>query len=185
MPPRKRVLAMVKIQLDAGAATPAPPVGTALGPHGVQTMEFCKQYNAATESQRGTVVPVDITIYEDRTFTFVLKTPPTPVLLRQAAGHRQGVGDLGPRAGGDGHRRPAGRDRQGQAARPQHRRPRGGQAPGGGHGPLDGHRRRRLTGHGTTPSDRRHDPARQEVHSRRSARSTARSCTASSRRSTW
>ena len=60
MPPRKRVLAKVKIQLDAGSATPAPPVGTALGPHGVQTMEFCKQYNAATESQRGTVVPVDI-----------------------------------------------------------------------------------------------------------------------------
>ncbi|MHB1583011.1 MAG: 50S ribosomal protein L11 [Acidimicrobiales bacterium] len=90
MPPRKRVLTVVKIQLQAGAATPAPPVGTALGPHGVQTMEFCKQYNAATESQRGTVVPVEITIYEDRTFTFVLKTPPTPVLLRQAAGLEKG-----------------------------------------------------------------------------------------------
>src|SRR6202034_216106 len=90
MPPRKRVLATVKIQLDAGSATPAPPVGTALGPHGVQTMEFCKQYNAATESMRGTVVPVDITIYEDRTFTFVLKTSPTPVLLRQAAGVSKG-----------------------------------------------------------------------------------------------
>ncbi len=72
MPPKKKVLAVVKIQLEAGSATPAPPVGTALGPHGVQTMEFCKQYNAATESQRGTVVPVDITIYEDRTFSFVL-----------------------------------------------------------------------------------------------------------------
>jgi large subunit ribosomal protein L11 len=71
-------------------ATPAPPVGTALGPHGVQTMEFCKQYNAATESQRGTVIPVDITIYEDRTFSFVLKTSPTPVLLRQAAGVAKG-----------------------------------------------------------------------------------------------
>jgi large subunit ribosomal protein L11 len=90
MPPKKRVLAMVKIQLDAGSATPAPPVGTALGPHGVQTMEFCKQYNAATESQRGTVVPVEITIYEDRSFTFILKTPPTPVLLRQAAGLDKG-----------------------------------------------------------------------------------------------
>jgi large subunit ribosomal protein L11 len=90
MPPRKRVLAVVKIQLQAGAATPAPPVGTALGPHGVQTMEFCKQYNAATESQRGTVVPVEITIYEDRSFSFVLKTPPTPVLLRQAAGLEKG-----------------------------------------------------------------------------------------------
>ena len=71
--PQKRVLAVVRIQLQAGAATPAPPVGTALGPHGVQTMEFCKQYNAATENMRGTVVPVDITIYEDRSFTFVLK----------------------------------------------------------------------------------------------------------------
>jgi len=70
-------------------------VGTALGPHGVQTMEFCKQYNAATESQRGTVVPVDITIYEDRTFSFVLKTPPTPVLLRQAAGLAKGAATTG------------------------------------------------------------------------------------------
>jgi len=90
MAPKKRVLAVVKIQLQAGGATPAPPVGTALGPHGVQTMEFCKQYNAATENQRGTVVPVDITIYEDRSFSFVLKTPPTPVLLRQAAGIEKG-----------------------------------------------------------------------------------------------
>ncbi|MGH9108779.1 MAG: 50S ribosomal protein L11 [Acidimicrobiales bacterium] len=95
MPPRKRVLAVVKIQLQAGSATPAPPVGTALGPHGVQTMEFCKQYNAATESQRGTVIPVDITIYEDRSFTFVLKTPPTPVLLRQAAGIEKGSATAG------------------------------------------------------------------------------------------
>src|SRR5579859_4999377 len=95
MPPRKRVLAVVKIQLEAGSATPAPPVGTALGPHGVQTMEFCKQYNAATESQRGTVVPVEITIYEDRSFSFILKTPPTPVLLREAAGIEKGSASTG------------------------------------------------------------------------------------------
>jgi large subunit ribosomal protein L11 len=87
----KKIVAVVKIQLEAGMATPAPPVGTALGPHGVQTMEFCKQYNAATESMRGTVIPVDISIYEDRTFTFVLKTPPTAVLLRQAAGVDKGA----------------------------------------------------------------------------------------------
>jgi large subunit ribosomal protein L11 len=87
---RRRVAAIVKIQLPAGQATPAPPVGTALGPHGVQTMEFCKQYNAATENQRGTIIPVEITIYEDRTFTFVLKTPPTAVLLREAAGLEKG-----------------------------------------------------------------------------------------------
>jgi large subunit ribosomal protein L11 len=84
-------MAIVKIQLDAGGATPAPPVGTALGPHGIQTMEFCKQYNAATESMRGSVIPVEITIFEDRTFTFVLKTSPTPVLLRQAAGVEKGA----------------------------------------------------------------------------------------------
>jgi large subunit ribosomal protein L11 len=82
---KKKVAAIVKIQLPAGSATPAPPVGTALGPHGVQTMEFCKQYNAATENQRGSVIPVEITIYEDRSFTFILKTPPTTVLLREAA----------------------------------------------------------------------------------------------------
>jgi large subunit ribosomal protein L11 len=87
---KKRVAATVKIQLPAGQATPAPPVGTALGPHGVQTMEFCKQYNAATENQRGTVIPVEITIYEDRSFTFILKTPPAGVLLRQAAGLEKG-----------------------------------------------------------------------------------------------
>ena len=95
MPPKKKVLAMVKIQLEAGSATPAPPVGTALGPHGVQTMEFCKQYNQATESMRGQVVPVDITIYEDRIFSFVLKTSPTPFLLRQAAGLDKGSAATG------------------------------------------------------------------------------------------
>src|SRR5580693_6816299 len=92
---RRRVTAIVKIQLPAGSATPAPPVGTALGPHGVQTMEFVKQYNAATENMRGTVVPVEITIYEDRTFTFVLKTTPTPVLLREAAGLEKGSSTAG------------------------------------------------------------------------------------------
>jgi large subunit ribosomal protein L11 len=87
----KKITAVVKIQLPAGGATPAPPVGTALGPHGIQTMEFCKQYNAATEAQKGTVIPVEISIYDDRSFTFVLKTPPTPVLLRQAAGIEKGA----------------------------------------------------------------------------------------------
>ena len=83
---KKRVAAIVKIQIPAGKATPAPPVGTALGPHGIAIMDFVKAYNAATESQVGTIVPVEITIFEDRTFAFVLKTPPTPVLLRQKAG---------------------------------------------------------------------------------------------------
>jgi large subunit ribosomal protein L11 len=92
---KRRVVAIVKIQLPAGKATPAPPVGTALGPHGVQTMEFVKQYNAQTEDRVGQVIPVEITIFEDRTFTFVLKTPPTPVLLRQAAGLAKGATTTG------------------------------------------------------------------------------------------
>ena len=92
---KKRVVTIVKLQLPAGQATPAPPVGTALGPHGVQTMEFCKQYNAATEAQRGSVIPVEITIFEDRSFTFILKTPPAPVLLREAAGVEKGAQSTG------------------------------------------------------------------------------------------
>ena len=87
---KKRLAAVVKIQIEAGAATPAPPVGTALGPHGLNIMDFCKAYNSGTESQRGTVVPVEISVYEDRSFTFVLKTPPTPFLLRKAAGIDKG-----------------------------------------------------------------------------------------------
>jgi large subunit ribosomal protein L11 len=94
MPPRrKRVAALVKVQLPAGQATPAPPVGTALGPHGVNIMDFCKQYNAATESQRGNIIPVEITIFEDRSFEFVTKTPPAPELIKKAAGVAKGSGE--------------------------------------------------------------------------------------------
>jgi large subunit ribosomal protein L11 len=107
MPPqqptrRRKVAAVIKIELPAGQATPAPPVGTALGPHAVNIMDFVKQYNAATAAQTGSVIPVEITIYEDRTFSFVLKTPPAAVLLRKAAGvekgsaepHREKVGSV-------------------------------------------------------------------------------------------
>ncbi|MFZ4514754.1 MAG: 50S ribosomal protein L11 [Acidimicrobiia bacterium] len=87
---KKKLAAVVKIQIQAGAATPAPPVGTALGPHGINIMDFCKAYNAATESQKGTIIPVEISVYEDRSFDFVTKTPPTPVLLRKAAGLEKG-----------------------------------------------------------------------------------------------
>jgi large subunit ribosomal protein L11 len=90
MPPKKKVAAVVKIALNAGSATPAPPVGTALGPHGVNIMEFVKQYNAATEAMRGTVIPVEITIFEDRTFTFITKTPPAAELIKKAAGIKSG-----------------------------------------------------------------------------------------------
>ncbi|MBV8385468.1 MAG: 50S ribosomal protein L11 [Acidimicrobiia bacterium] len=92
---KKRVAAIVKIQIPAGQATPAPPVGTALGPHGVNIMDFTKMYNAQTESQRGTIIPVEITIFEDRSFTFITKTPPTAVLLRDAAGLDKGAETTG------------------------------------------------------------------------------------------
>ncbi len=86
MPPRrKKLAAVVKVQLPAGQATPAPPVGTALGPHGVNIMDFVKQYNAATDSQRGNIIPVEISIFEDRTFTFITKTPPAAELIKKAA----------------------------------------------------------------------------------------------------
>ncbi len=91
MPPKKKkIAALVKVQLQAGAATPAPPVGTALGPHGVNIMEFCKAYNAATEPMRGNVVPVEITIFEDRSFTFITKTPPAAEMIKKAAGLAKG-----------------------------------------------------------------------------------------------
>src|SRR5215204_6225484 len=93
MPPKKKIAALVKVQLQAGAATPAPPVGTALGPHGVNIMEFCKAYNAQTESMRGNVIPVEITIYEDRSFEFITKTPPAAELIKEAIGLEKGSGE--------------------------------------------------------------------------------------------
>ena len=93
MPPKKKKLtAVIKLQIKAGMANPAPPVGPALGQHGVNIMEFCKAYNAATEAQRGQVIPVEITIYEDRSFTFVTKTPPAAELIKKAAGLAKGSG---------------------------------------------------------------------------------------------
>lgn len=89
---KKKVTGFIKLQIEAGAANPAPPVGPALGAHGVNIMEFCKAYNAATESQRGNVVPVEITVYEDRSFDFKLKTPPAAKLLLKAAGLQKGSG---------------------------------------------------------------------------------------------
>jgi large subunit ribosomal protein L11 len=92
MAPKKKVVGLIKLQIQAGQANPAPPVGPALGQHGVNIMEFCKAYNAATESQRGNVIPVEITVYEDRSFTFALKTPPAAKLLLKAAGVQKGSG---------------------------------------------------------------------------------------------
>ncbi|WP_137145648.1 50S ribosomal protein L11 [Mycolicibacterium sp. CR10] len=93
MAPKKKAVGLIKLQIQAGQANPAPPVGPALGQHGVNIMEFCKAYNAATESQRGNVIPVEITVYEDRSFTFALKTPPAARLLLKAAGVAKGSGE--------------------------------------------------------------------------------------------
>ncbi len=92
MPPKKKLVKTFTLALKAGMATPAPPVGPALGQHGVNIMEFCKAYNSQTESQRGDVVPAQISVYEDRTFTFILKTPPAAELLKKAAGVPKGSG---------------------------------------------------------------------------------------------
>src|SRR5258708_8046400 len=92
-PRRKRIAAVGKVKVNGGVGTRAPPVGTGLGSHGVNIMDFCRQYNAATESQRGNIIPVEITIYEDRSFTFVTKTPPAPELIKKAAGVEKGSGE--------------------------------------------------------------------------------------------
>lgn len=89
----KKVIAIIKLQIPAGEATPAPPVGPALGQHGINIMEFCKSYNAQTASQKGLIVPVEITVFEDRSFTFITKTPPASVLLKKAAGLEKGSGE--------------------------------------------------------------------------------------------
>ncbi len=91
-PKKKKVVGLIKLQINAGVANPAPPIGPALGQHGVNIMEFCKAYNAATESQRGNIVPVEITVYEDRSFDFILKTPPASELIKKAAGIAKGSG---------------------------------------------------------------------------------------------
>jgi large subunit ribosomal protein L11 len=93
MPTKKKIAGLIKLQIQAGAATPAPPVGPALGQHGVNIMDFCKQYNAETESQRGNVIPVEITVYEDRSFSFITKTPPAARLILKAAGVEKGSGE--------------------------------------------------------------------------------------------
>ena len=93
MPPKKKVSGYIKLQIQAGAATPAPPVGPALGQHGVNIMEFVKAYNAATEHQRGNIIPVVITVFEDRSFTFITKTPPASELIKKAAGVQKGSGE--------------------------------------------------------------------------------------------
>ena len=92
-PRKKKIAAVVKVQLQAGQATPAPPVGTALGPHGVNIMDFCKNFNAKTAKEDGLIIPVVVTIYSDRSFSFITKTPPAPELIKKAAGVQKGSGE--------------------------------------------------------------------------------------------
>ena len=93
MPPKKKLAAIIKLQIKAGAATPAPPIRPALGQHGVNIMEFCKAYNAQTAHENGRIIPVEITVFEDRSFTFITKTPPAAVLIKEALGIESGSGE--------------------------------------------------------------------------------------------
>ena len=140
----KKVTGSVKLQIPAGKATPAPPVGTALGPQGVNIMEFCKAFNAKTSAkdQEGLIIPVVITIYSDRSFTFITKTPPVPVLIKRACGLAKGSPEPNKNRVGKITHGSGGRDRQDQAAGSQQLRPQVGHGAGEGHRPVDGRRRR-------------------------------------------
>ncbi len=157
----KKVLTTIKLQARAGQASPAPPVGPALGQHGINIMEFCKSFNAQTQSETGTIVPVVITVYEDRSFTFVTKTPPAAVLIREALRLEKGSGEPHRKKVGKLTARAAGGDRRAQAARPQRPRRRARLAHHRRHRPLDGGR---CGGAGvSTHHSRRHAEARAKV----------------------
>ena len=141
----KKIQALVKLQIAAGKATPAPPVGTALGPQGVNIMDFCKNFNAKTAKDEGLIIPVVVTVYADRSYSFITKTPPAPVLLKRAANIAKGSAEPNKTQGrhGDGE---AGRgDREAEDARPELRFARGGDQDGRGHGPVDGAGRDRMS----------------------------------------
>ena len=158
----KKIRTVLTLQLPAGKATPAPPVGTALGPHGINIVEFTKTYNEKTPPRRGQIIPAQITIFEDRSFTFILKTPPAADLLRKAAGVEKGSATDRSREGRHGDPRPGPRDRRRPrwptSTRTTSRAPRDHR----GHGPLDGHRGRRLASHRIRPAthERRRRPPR-------------------------
>ena len=133
----KKVTGFVKLQIPAGKANPAPPVGTALGPQGINIMAFCKEFNARTQGQ-DTILPVEITIFSDKSFTFILKTPPAAVLLKKEAGHREGIGSAEPQQGRQGHEGAGAQDRRDQDARPELRHDRVGHGDGRRRGAFDG-----------------------------------------------
>ena len=140
----KKVQAMVKLQIPAGKATPAPPVGTALGPHGVNIMDFCKNFNAKTAKDDGLIIPVVVTIYADRSYTFITKTPPASVLLKKVANLAKGSAEPNRNKVGHGDGQAGRGHRQAEDARPELPGPRGGGEDGARHGAVDGHRRRRI-----------------------------------------
>ena len=139
----KKIRIVLTLQLPAGKATPAPPVGTALGPHGINIVEFTKAYNEKTADKAGQIIPAQITVFEDRSFTFILKTPPAADLLRKAAGVEKGAQTAEARDRRPGVPRPGPPDRRDEDGRPERQRHRGRDAAGRGHRPLDGHRGRR------------------------------------------
>ena len=154
----KKIRTVVTLQLPAGKATPAPPVGTALGPHGINIVEFTKSYNEKTAAQAGQVIPAQITIFEDRSFTFILKTPPAADMLRKAAGIDKGAAATGKEKAGTRHAGPGPGDRADQDGRPERHRHRRGHAHHRGHRALDGHRGPQLAsqhGPGRRHRDRR------------------------------
>ena len=173
----KKVLTLIKLQIPAGAANPAPPVGPALGQHGVNIMEFCKAFNARTQQDAGTIIPVEITVYEDRSFDFITKTPPAAVLIREALGIQKGSGEPNREKVGRLTNAQVPRDRRAQDARPERQRPRRRVEDHRRHGALDGRRRRRDRGLMARTAA--------SATARRSSRSTAPSTTRPPRRSPW
>ena len=134
----KKVLTLIKLQVPGGAANPAPPVGPALGQHGVNIMEFCKAFNAQTQDQNGRIIPVEITVYEDRSFTFITKTPPAAVLIKEAAGIEKGSGEPNREKVGEPDDGPGPPDRGDQDAGPERARRRPGGEDHRRHGALHG-----------------------------------------------
>ncbi len=142
----KKIMAVVKLQIPAGKANPAPPVGPALGQHGVNIMGFCKEFNEKTAQQNGLIIPAEITIFEDRSFTFVLKTPPAAVLLKKAAGLETASGEPNRKRLPSWAGTRSSRNCRNEDGGLKRRRCRSRDADGGRHRPQHGHRNRRLTG---------------------------------------
>ena len=136
----KKVLTLIKLQIPGGQANPAPPVGPALGQHGVNIMEFCKAFNAQTQHENGRIIPVEITVYEDRSFTFITKTPPAAVLIKEALRLEKGSGGAEPREGRQADAGAGAPDRRDEARRPERARRRAGDEGDRRHRALDGRR---------------------------------------------